>query len=144
MYHEPILNQLLRSVNRNNPQLSPPLEPDHVMCGTPVVIDEDGVNTAVTITPKPGHRPHTGSFTLKYNRWALERLLNYLILPGQANDYSTTHDAMMILRDEYYLPLSQEDVVLTTINPEATHVTFVAAPESLAVIGSIAVPLRGY
>lgn len=138
---KPPLQRILEEVNRLNPLMNAPVNPNMVEVVSPELFSANGgaTNTRAILRVISEAIPvqwFQGERTIYYTRLNLNRVLAGLVIPGSYHDYQDSRGVVTALRERWWIPIADEDVALTLANtPE--DLTLIASVSSVGYIGTI-------
>lgn len=108
MVHAKLKEALIREFNEVN-HLNPRITVDDVMFHNVLFEIHFDTNSILSITCLDTSSQFEGTKQLRYNRYSITRYLKGLVLPGFAEDWGTLHKLLDYLREQWGLPLYNEE-----------------------------------
>lgn len=128
MFPLDIKRTLLAAYSRAN-GFTRAIRPEEVTFGLATLWLQGGCNTRITFTAVEDNGFFSGSQEIFYNRLRLDLYTQGLAVPGSRADYTTIHEVVDALVDQYGLPLTRTEIINGT--PDAESVTLQPVSNSL-------------
>lgn len=140
-FNRPTLTQIVSAINRQNPDLDPPLRPEWCELTNPTPIAGTDVNTTATLRIADGNPHYQGQIDVTYRRLRLNSLLTQFPVPLGV-EATTYHEVIQAWIDHHYLPVDVSDFEDGPVDWDAhsdspdPSVQFTTRPDALGVVGS--------